>query len=133
MAGYNAGFNECAGSGGGGDGDGGNFNQPREIDPDDGNSDQPREIGPREIEPREIERSDEGGGGGGINWENLCNQYGNLVGIKESCSEYADGTQLTEKGETALVCLLGGAVTLLVTLDPATKAEILALGNQYCP
>lgn len=37
------------------------------------------------------------------------------------------------KGKTALVCLLGGAITFLATLDPATKAEILALGQQYRP
>jgi hypothetical protein len=70
---------------------------------------------------------------GGINWENLCNQYGHLVGIKDPCYEYASGTQLPEKGKTALVCLLGGGITLLASLDPATKAEIIALGQQYCP
>jgi hypothetical protein len=70
---------------------------------------------------------------GGINWENLCNQYGHLVGIRDPCDEYANGTQLTEKGRTALVCLLGGGVTLLAGLDPATKAQIIALGQQYCP
>jgi hypothetical protein len=70
---------------------------------------------------------------GGINWENLCNQYGHLVGIKDPCNEYASGTQLTEKGRTALVCLLGGGITLLAGVDPATKAQIIALGQQYCP
>jgi hypothetical protein len=70
---------------------------------------------------------------GGINWENLCNQYGHLVGIKDPCYEYASGTQLPEKGKTALVCLLVGGITLLASLDPATKAEIIALGQQYCP
>jgi hypothetical protein len=70
---------------------------------------------------------------GGINWENLCNQYGHLVGIRDPCEEYADGTRLSEKGRTALLCLLGGGVTLLAGLDPATKAQIIALGRQYCP
>src|SRR5215211_6341228 len=27
---------------------------------------------------------------GSINWENLCNQYGHLVGIKDPCYEYAN-------------------------------------------
>lgn len=105
MQGYDEGFNACSSEGGGG----GDFDQPGEIQP---------------LYPPQS---------GDINWENLCYQYGHLVGIKEPCYEYANGTQLTEKGKTALVCLLGGGLTLLATLDPATKAEILALGNQYCP
>ena len=65
---------------------------------------------PREIQPHNPPQS------GGIDWENLCNQYGHLVGIKDPCYEYANGTQLTEKGKTALVCLLGGGITLLAGL-----------------
>jgi len=70
---------------------------------------------------------------GGINWEQLCDQYGGLVGVKSPCNELADGTRLTQKGETALACLLGGGVTLLSGLDPATKSAIFAAGEQYCP
>jgi hypothetical protein len=106
MSGYYSGLNACSSGGNGG---GGDFDQPREI------------------QPRNPPQS------GGIDWENLCNQYGHLVGIKDPCYEYANGTQLTEKGKTALVCLLGGGITLLAGLDPATKAEIIALGQQYCP
>jgi hypothetical protein len=86
-----------------------------------------------------------GGGGGayqpyyppapgvGINWENLCLQYYGLLGLKEPCREYADGPYLTQKGRTALVCYLGGAVTLLSGLDPGTKASIIQAGRSYCP
>jgi hypothetical protein len=69
----------------------------------------------------------------GINWEILCNQYGGLVGITSPCSEFAQGTVLTQKGQTVLVCLLGGAVTLLATLDPVTKAAIFKAGETFCP
>lgn len=72
-------------------------------------------------------------GGRGINWEGLCNQYGHLVGIKDPCSEYADGPYLTQKGRTALVCLLGGAITLLAGLDATTKTAIIQAGRTYCP
>ena len=34
---------------------------------------------------------------------------GNLA-LKSPCSEYARGTQPTEKDKTALVCLLGGGI-----------------------
>jgi hypothetical protein len=103
MQGYDAGFYACGGGG-----------VPQE----------PYYQEPYYEEPRQS---------GGINWEDLCYQYGGLIGIKDPYYEYANGTELTEKGRTALVCLLGGAVTLFATLDPATKAEILALGRQYCP
>jgi hypothetical protein len=121
MSGYYDGLSNCNG-GGGRDNDDGEFVP-------DSDSDQPRTIQPREIQPDNNPPQT-----GGINWENLCNQYGNLVGIKEPCSEYADGTQLTEKGRTALVCLLGGGgISILPGLDPATKAAIIELGRQNCP
>ena len=63
MSGYFDGVNNCSGGGG------------RDDDDDDG------EFVPDSEPPRT----------GGINWENLFNQYGSLVGIKEPCSEYADG------------------------------------------
>lgn len=69
----------------------------------------------------------------GINWENLCNQYGGFVGITSPCSEFADGTVLTQKGQTVLVCLFGGAITLVATLDPVTKAAIYQAGDIFCP
>ena len=60
MAGYNAGFNDC-GRGGGGD-----FDQPDEA--------QPYYPPPQR---------------GGINWEDLCNHYGQLVGIQWSEVRYS--------------------------------------------
>jgi hypothetical protein len=68
-----------------------------------------------------------------INWEDLCNQYGGLVGITSPCSEFAQGTVLTQRGQTVLVCLFGGALTFLSSLDPATKAAIFEAGKTYCP
>ena len=45
--------------------------------------------------------------GRGINWENLCVKYGDRIGISaDRCSQYADGTQLTQDGEEFLACNL---------------------------
>ena len=68
-----------------------------------------------------------------INWEDLCNRYGVLVGITSPWSEFAQGTVLTQRGQTVLVCLLGGALTFLSSLDPATKTAIFEAGKTYCP
>lgn len=121
MQGYDDGFNAC--SGGGGPEEAPLYEEPYYGD------EAPLYEEPYYQEPYYEEPPQTGG----INWENQCYQYGHLVGIKDPCYEYANGTYLTEKGKTALVCLLGEAITLLATLDPATKAEILALGEQYCP
>jgi uncharacterized membrane protein YkvI len=67
-----------------------------------------------------------------VNWEQLCVQYGILVGIHTPCSELAHGTVLTEKGKTALTCLLGGGILSLV-VDPATLAAIAKAGQGVCP
>jgi hypothetical protein len=43
--------------------------------------------------------------------------YGSLVGLKERCSYYAHGTQLTpEGGGQALICLLGGGLLTVINL-----------------
>src|SRR5207249_2967006 len=49
-----------------------------------------------------------------INWESLCNSYGSLVGLKQPCSYYAHGTQLTPAGGQALICLLGGGLLAVI-------------------
>jgi hypothetical protein len=71
--------------------------------------------------------------GPAINWENICNDVEFLLPLKEPCNEYANGTQLTEKGKTALVCLLGGATAILSTLNPMVKEGVMAAGQMYCP
>jgi hypothetical protein len=69
-----------------------------------------------------------------INWESLCNIYGSLVGLKEPCSYYAHGTQLTPAGGQALICLLGGG--LLAVINPSVAAaakELASRSNTICP
>jgi hypothetical protein len=41
-----------------------------------------------------------------INWEDLCNQYHIIVGLEHDCSDLADGTNLTPKGEHICYVLL---------------------------
>jgi hypothetical protein len=79
MRGYNDGFDECS--------DGG--------DSDEGTSDFEGGNNGQTID------------GGNINWENLCIKYGDRIGISsDRCSQYAQGTQLTQDGEDFLVCNL---------------------------
>lgn len=59
-----------------------------------------------------------------VNWEQICIQYGGLVGIHTPCNELAHGSFLTERGKTALVCLFGGGTLLLLGADPTTVAMI---------
>jgi hypothetical protein len=69
-----------------------------------------------------------------INWESLCDSYGSLVGLKEPCSYYAHGTQLTPAGGQALICLLGGG--LLAVINPSVAAaakELASRSNTICP
>jgi hypothetical protein len=69
-----------------------------------------------------------------IDWESLCNSYGSLVGLKEPCSYYAHGTQLTPAGGQALICLLGGG--LLAVINPSVAAaakELASRSNTICP
>jgi hypothetical protein len=45
--------------------------------------------------------------GRGINWEQLCLDYGNIIDIEtENCGDYANGNQLTQAGEDVLACNL---------------------------
>jgi hypothetical protein len=67
-----------------------------------------------------------------VNWQQLCTQYGVLVGIHTPCSELAHGTVLTDKGRTGLMCLLGGGILSLV-VDPVTLAAIAKAGQGFCP
>lgn len=53
-----------------------------------------------------------------------CNQYVELLGLQSPCNEYAHGTQLTEKGQTALVYLLGGGITLLVLITKDIRRHV---------
>lgn len=68
-----------------------------------------------------------------VNWEQLCTQYGGLVGIHTPCSELAHGTYLTQQGKTALACLFGGRTLLLMGADPATVAAIGKVALEVCP
>jgi hypothetical protein len=59
-----------------------------------------------------------------------------LVGLKEPCSYYAHGTQLTPAGGQALICLLGGG--LLAVINPSVAAaaaakELASRSNTICP
>lgn len=70
----------------------------------------------------------------GINWEDLCNSYGRLAGLKQPCSYYAHGTQLTPAGEQALLCLFGGGVLSLINQHVAAVArELESRSNTICP
>jgi hypothetical protein len=68
-----------------------------------------------------------------VNWEQLCIQYGELVGIHTPCSELAHGTFLTPHGKTALACLFGGGTLLLLGVDPTTVAMIGKAARGACP
>ena len=69
-----------------------------------------------------------------INWESLCNSYGSLVGLKEPCSYYAHGTQLTPAGQQALLCPFGGGVLAVINPTVATAAkELASRSNTICP
>jgi hypothetical protein len=72
-----------------------------------------------------------------INWEGLCNQYHDMLGLKAPCSTYAQGTQLTPAGQQALLCLGGGAVTTLASLvNPSNSLlakGIQLAGQKVCP
>jgi hypothetical protein len=68
-----------------------------------------------------------------VDWEQLCIQYGRLVGIHTPCSELAHGTFLTEKVKTSLVCLFGGGTLLLLGIDPTTVAMIGKAAPGACP
>jgi hypothetical protein len=69
-----------------------------------------------------------------INWEDLCNNYGSLVGVHTPCGDLAHGTQLTQEGKTALVCLFGGALGILSgVINAETIAEIKAISQNVCP
>jgi hypothetical protein len=67
------------------------------------------------------------------NWEQLCIQYGGLVGIHIPCNELAHGSFLTERSKTALVCLFGGGTLLLLGVDPATVAARGKGAREVCP
>jgi hypothetical protein len=68
-----------------------------------------------------------------VNWEQLCIQYGGLVGIHTPCSELAHGPFLTEQGKGALACLFGGGTLLLLGVDPTTVAIIGKAAREVCP
>ena len=56
-------------------------------------------------------------GSSGINWEQLCMDYGNAIDIDpEDCSDYANGNQLTAAGRTYLVEKLKDAARTISTL-----------------
>jgi hypothetical protein len=70
----------------------------------------------------------------GFNWENLCNSYGSLAGLKQPCSYYAHGTELTSAGEQASLCLFGGGVLSLINPHVAAAArELASRSNTICP
>ncbi len=69
----------------------------------------------------------------GVNWEQLCNQYGGILNLKSPCNEYANGSQLTQKGQVALACVFAGSVGILSTLNPQDALEIKAAGDEFCP
>lgn len=52
----------------------------------------------------------------GINWEQLCMDYGNAIDIDPGdCSDYANGNQLTAAGKTYLVAKLKDATSTIGT------------------
>jgi hypothetical protein len=73
------------------------------------------------------------GTNGGINWEDLCNSYHDILGLKASCSTYAHGFELTQTGQTALACLLGGSAGLLIPMDLTTRAIVTGAAHNFCP
>jgi hypothetical protein len=85
-------------------------------------------------QPSEPENNGNTHNNNNINWESLCDSYGSLVGLKEPCSYYAHGTQLTPAGGQALICLLGGG--LLAVINPSVAAaakELASPSNTICP
>ena len=71
-----------------------------------------------------------------INWEALCNQGTSLglIHLAQACSYYAHGTQLTQAGNQALLCLAAGGV--LAYFQPGlafTAQRLLSNTNTICP
>jgi hypothetical protein len=56
-----------------------------------------------------------------------------ILGLKAPCSTYAHGFELTQTGQTALACLLGGAAGLLIPMDPTTKAIVIGAAHNFGP
>jgi hypothetical protein len=75
-----------------------------------------------------------GGGNTQVNWEDLCNKYGSLVGIHTPCNQLAHGTQLTQLGRTGLACLFSGGLGILAgVINAGNFAEIKAASQAACP
>jgi hypothetical protein len=90
----------------------------------------PSNIGP------ELSDSEESSTSNCINWEDLCNQGTSLglIHLAQACSYYAYGTQLTQAGNQALVCLAAGCV--LAYFQPGlalTAQRLLSNTNTICP
>jgi hypothetical protein len=119
MNGYDAGFNSCRSGGGGGD----DFYQPP--------SEAPSDRIPREIQPGPRDDGD-GTQQGGIDWNAACQAAHTFLNLQTPCDQLVTpNNELTEEGEKALACYLGGA--LLPLVNPATAAQLYTLGKQICP
>jgi hypothetical protein len=68
-----------------------------------------------------------------VDWEQLCIQYGGLIGIHTPCSELAHGPFLTERGKPSIVFLFGGGTLLLLGADPTIVAMIGKAMRGACP
>jgi hypothetical protein len=76
----------------------------------------------------------QGGTSRNINWEQLCLEYGGLLGIHTPCDQLAHGTQLTQQGRTALACLFTGGVGVLTgVINIGNLRTIEAAASTICP
>ena len=84
----------------------------------------------------ELQDNEESSTSSRINWEDLCNQGTSLglIHLAQDCSYYAHGTQLTQAGNQALLCLAGWSVLTLVNPAAANAAQrLLSNTNTICP
>jgi hypothetical protein len=89
--------------------------------------------GYRECDNRQVESPPQSSQqGGGIDWNAACQVAHTFLGLQTPCDQLVTpNNELTEQGERALACYLGGA--LLPLVNHATAAQLYTLGKQICP